>query len=104
VVVGRWNVTCRGLPEAPRSSGRALRRYADRQVIERATGDGQLVTAELAAQRLGIRRTDLDHLIRTGWLRAAARIRASGNRRSADPTVADHIVPLYRTADLEAFA
>jgi hypothetical protein len=85
-----------------RSSGRALRCYADRQAIERATGDGRLVTADQAAQRLGIRQCDVDHLIRTGWLQATTWVDASRHRRSIDPTVADQTVPLYRTADLDA--
>jgi hypothetical protein len=84
------------------TNGRALRRYVDRQVIERATGDGRLITADHAAHRLGIRRSDLDHLIRTGWLQATARVDSSRPRRSIDPTVTDKTVPLYRTADLDA--
>jgi hypothetical protein len=85
-----------------RTNGRALRRYVDRQVIERATGDGRLITADHAEQRLGIRRSDLDHLIRTGWLQATARVDSSRHRRSIDPTVTEQTVPLYRTADLDA--
>ncbi|MGH3767978.1 MAG: hypothetical protein ACRDS0_14205 [Pseudonocardiaceae bacterium] len=83
-------------------SGRALRRYADRQVVERATVDGRLVTADHAAERLGIRRCDLDHLIRTGWLLAAAWVSSRDHRRSVDPTVRDQTVPLYRPTDLDA--
>lgn len=85
-----------------RTNGRALRRYADRQAIERVTGDGRLVTADQAAQLLGIRRCDVDHLIRTGWLQATAWVDSSRHRRSIDPTVTDQIVPLYRTADVDA--
>jgi hypothetical protein len=83
-------------------SGRALRRYADRQAIERATADGRLVTADYAAERLGIRRCDIDHLIRTGWLQATILIHASHHRRSIDPTVTDRTVSLYQTADVNA--
>jgi hypothetical protein len=71
-------------------------------VIERATGDGRLVTADQATQRLGIRRCDLNHLIRTGWLQATAWVDSSRHRRSIDPTVTGKTVPLYRTADLDA--
>jgi len=53
-----------------RHSGRALRPNADRQVIERVTVDGGLLTASQAAERFGRRRSDVDHLIRTGWLQA----------------------------------
>lgn len=53
-----------------RHSGRALRPNADRQVIERVTVDRGLLTASQAAERFGRRRSDVDHLIRTGWLQA----------------------------------
>jgi hypothetical protein len=85
-----------------RHSGRALRRYVDRQAIERITVDGGLVTTDQAAERLGIRRSDVDHLVRTGWLQAAAWVNSSHHRRSIDSTVTDQIVSLYRTADLDA--
>jgi len=84
-----------------RRSGQALRRYADRQAIERATVDGQLATADQAAERLGIRRSDLNHLIRLGWLEATARIPSNQHRRITLPAIADKTVPLYRTADLD---
>lgn len=86
----------------PRDSGRALRRYADRQVIERATGSGLLVTAYQAAEQLGIRRSDLDHLVRTQWLRAAVWVQSNRYRRSTDPNATVQTVPLYRTAALDA--
>ena len=84
-----------------RTNGRALRRYVDRQLIERPTVDGRLVTADHAAQRLGIRRCDVDHLIRTGWLQATAWADSSRHRRSIDLTMTDKTVPLYQTADLD---
>ncbi len=85
-----------------RHSGQALRRYADRQAIERSTEDGRLVTADQAAELLGIRLCDVDHLIRIGWLQAAAWVHSSHHRRSTDPTATDQTVPLYQTADLDA--
>lgn len=85
-----------------RHSGRALRPNADRQVIERVTVDRGLLTASQAAERFGRRRSDVDHLIRTGWLQAAAWVNSSHHRCSIDPTVTDQIVPLYRRADLDA--
>ena len=85
-----------------RHSGRALRPNADRQVIERVTVDGGLLTASQAAERFGRRRSDVDHLIRTGWLQAAAWVNSSHHRCSIDPTVTDQIVKLYRRADLDA--
>jgi hypothetical protein len=93
-----------------RHSGRALRRYVDRQAIELATVEGRrLVTASQAAERLGIRPCDLNHLIRTGWLQATAWVHSHRHRHGIDPTVTDidptvtdQTVPLYRIADLDA--
>jgi hypothetical protein len=70
--------------------------------MERATVRGRLATADQAAERLGIRRCDVDHLIRAGWLRATAWVDSSHSQRRVDPTVTDQTVPLYRTIDLDA--
>jgi hypothetical protein len=71
-------------------------------VIERATGGGRLVTAHQAAEHLGIRRSDLNHLVRTQWLRAAVWVQSNRYRRSTDPAATVQTVPLYRAAALDA--
>jgi hypothetical protein len=80
-----------------RHSGRALRRYADRHVIERATANGRLVTADHAAPHLGIRRSDVNHLAS-----AAYRPRCGSTpaiiKAVSTPLVTGSTEPVYRSA------
>ena len=80
-------------------SGQDLEAFTDLPALTRAARDGRLVTADQAAARLGIRRVDLNHLLRTGWLTPADAVHSAWQRRSAAPAVA-----LYRTGDLRVLA
>lgn len=73
--------------------GLALENLTDRRKVERASAAGQLHLRDAAAQVLGIRETDLDHLLRAGLLTPAATARSSWNKRD--------VVLLYRQADLD---
>ncbi|MGW0801298.1 hypothetical protein [Streptomyces sp. NPDC002692] len=73
--------------------GLALENLTDRRKVERASAAGQLHMRDGAAQVLGIRETDLDHLLRAGLLTPAATTRSWWNKRA--------VVQLYRQADLD---
>ncbi|MEU1500544.1 hypothetical protein [Streptomyces sp. NPDC005732] len=73
--------------------GLAPANLTDRRKVERASAAGQLHMRDGAAQVLGIRETDLDHLLRAGLLTPAATTRSWWNKRA--------VVPLYRQADLD---
>jgi hypothetical protein len=79
--------------------GRALERLGDRAAVQRAARQGRLRTADEAAAYLGVRRSDLDHLVRAGRLAPATWGRSRWQARRAAPRVA-----LYRTGDLDALA
>lgn len=76
--------------------GLALGNLTDRRKVERASAAGPLHLRDAAAQVLGIRETDLDHLLRAGLLTPAATARSWWNKRD--------VVQLYRQADLDRLA
>lgn len=80
----------------PLYCGRALEAFADRDALEAALRDGELHTADQAAEYLSIRRSDFDHLTRSGWLEEVDRVHSGWQRRREAPAV-----PLYRTGDLD---
>lgn len=80
----------------PLYCGRALEAFTDRVALEDALRAGNLHTAEQAATYLSVRRSDLDHLTRSGWLEAVTRVHSGWQRRREAPAV-----PLYRTGDLD---
>jgi hypothetical protein len=84
---------------SPLYCGRALERFDDRAALERAVQRGRLHTADEAAAYLRVRRCDLDHLVRAGWLEPARWVRSRWQPRRSAPTVA-----LYRTGDLDVLA
>lgn len=75
--------------------GRALERLDDPLEVRVAAHDGRCYTASQAAELLRLRRRDLDHLTRAGWLVPVRWTRARGAPRRVR-------VPLYRRADLDA--
>lgn len=81
----------------PLYCGRALEAFTDTGALALAERAGELLTRDGAAARLGIRRTDLDHLIRAGRVVPAAWGRSSWRSRRHGPDV-----PLYRAADVDA--
>lgn len=81
----------------PLYCGRTVEQFTDTDAAVAAVRDGELLTADQAAGRLGIRRSDFDHLVRAGLITPAARGRSVFQRRSAAPNV-----PLYRAGDLTA--
>lgn len=80
----------------PLYCGRALEAFTDRAALEAALRTGELHTADEAAEYLRIRRSDFDHLTRSGWLEAVTHVHSSWQRRREAPAV-----PLYRTGDLD---
>lgn len=83
----------------PVYDGRALERFHDRAALDRAIRTGRLLTGDEAADYLGVRRVDLDHLVRAGWLDARTYVHSGWQRRRAAPAVA-----LYRVGDLDVIA
>lgn len=75
--------------------GHTLETFTDATAATEASHAGQLRTADQAAAYLRIRRTDLDHLTRTGLLATARWGHGPYDRRRT------FSVPLYRTADLD---
>ncbi|MFI9587816.1 hypothetical protein ACIHCQ_39830 [Streptomyces sp. NPDC052236] len=73
--------------------GLTLENLTDRRKVERASAAGQLHMRDAAATILGIRESDLDHLVRAGLLTHAATARSSWNKHD--------VVLLYRQADLD---
>lgn len=79
----------------PLYDGQALERFTDTAAALAAVEDGELLTAEQAAGRLRVRRSDFDHLVRAGLLIPATLGRSVFQRRREAPNV-----PLYRAGDL----
>lgn len=75
--------------------GRALERFEDRELLERARVDGRLHQRSGAAVVLGIRDSDFDHLVRARWVEPVTYVRSYYQSRRSAPTV-----PLYREGDL----
>jgi hypothetical protein len=75
----------------PLYCGLALEAFRDRRKAERASAAGRLHMQDAAAAELGIRKSDLDHLIRAGLL------------THSEMTEGWHhtVVRLYRQADLD---
>jgi len=82
----------------PVYEGRALEAFADAAVAAEATRAGELRTADRSAAYLRIRRSDLNHLTRSGILTPARWVRGPWDRRDTCS------VPLYRTGDLDQLA
>jgi hypothetical protein len=76
--------------------GLTLEKFTDRRKVQRASAAGQLHTRDAAAQTLGIRPSDFDHLVRAGLLTHADTARSGWNKHD--------IVLLYRQADLDRVA
>jgi hypothetical protein len=83
----------------PLYCGRALETFADRAALDKAMERGRLRTADRAARYLRVRRSDVDHLIRAGWLKPTTHVLGPWQRRRDSPEVA-----LYRQADLDVLA
>ncbi|MGA4844669.1 hypothetical protein [Streptomyces sp. G45] len=79
--------------------GQALEHFNDRAALERAQRDGKLLTRTDAAAHLGIRASDIEHLINAKWLEPTIWVRNSRHPRRAAPTV-----PLFRVGDLDLLA
>ncbi|MFD8725636.1 hypothetical protein ACFV2H_48795 [Streptomyces sp. NPDC059629] len=77
----------------PLYCGLTLENLTDRRKVARASTAGQLHMRDAAAKLLGIRESDLDHLVRAGLLTHAATARSSWNKHD--------VVLLYRQADLD---
>ena len=75
--------------------GRALEAFTDTGAAAEATRAGQLRTADQAAAYLRIRRSDLNHLTRSGVLKPVKYGHGPWDRRD------ETSVPLYRTGDLD---
>ncbi len=80
----------------PLYCGRALEAFADREALLAALAAGRLYTADEAAEYLRVRRSDLDHLTRAGWLTEVTRVRSGWQRKREYPAV-----PLFRAGDLD---
>ena len=74
--------------------GRALEAFTDPGAASEATRTGQLRTAGQAAAYLRVRRSDLNHLTRSGVLKPVKYGHGPWDRRN------ETSVPLYRTGDL----
>jgi hypothetical protein len=81
----------------PLYCGRTIEQFTDTAAAVTATEDGELLTADQATGRLGVRRSDFDHLTRTGLLQPTTYGRSSWQPRRSAPAV-----PLYRAGDLTA--
>ncbi len=75
--------------------GRALEAFTDTEAASGATWAGQLRTAGQAAAYLRVRRSDLNHLIRSQILKPVKHGHGPWDRRDTCS------VPLYRTGDLD---
>lgn len=75
--------------------GRTLETWTAVDEIEQANIVGERFTADLAAERLGIRRADFDHLTRLGWITPVAWGRGPYTAKKYRPDV-----PLYRAGDI----
>lgn len=81
----------------PLYCGRTIERFDDGDALERAGVQGALLTADQAAERMCIRRSDFDHLVRAGLLTPMTYARGAFQGRHDRPNV-----PLYRTGDVDA--
>lgn len=81
----------------PLYCGRTLERFDDRAALEHATSQGALFTTAQAAERMRLRRSDFDHLVRAGLLTPAMYGKSVFQRRRDVPNVA-----LYRAGDIDA--
>jgi hypothetical protein len=77
--------------------GRALETFTDTDALTRAARDGQLLTRAEAAERLGVRRVDVEHLLAAGLLQPAGWGLSPWQSRRSRPQV-----PLLRAGDLDA--
>ena len=75
----------------PLYDGRQVEAFTDTDALARAGRDGQLLTRAEAADRLGVRRVDIEHLIRAGLLTVAAWGTSEWSNE----------VPLLRASDLD---
>ena len=75
--------------------GRALEAFTDTGAASETTRAGQLRTADQAAEYLRVRRSDLNHLTRSGVLTPVKYGHGRWDRRN------EISVPLYRTGDLD---
>jgi len=75
--------------------GRALEAFTDTGAAAEATRTGRLRTADQAAGYLRVRRSDLNHLTRSGVLEPVKYGHGPWDRRN------ETSVPLYRTGDLD---
>ncbi|KAK1176684.1 hypothetical protein B7755_052060, partial [Streptomyces sp. NBS 14/10] len=79
--------------------GQALEHFNDRAALEKAQRSGRLLNRTDAASHLGIRVSDIEHLINAKWLEPITWVRSGWQRRREAPTV-----PLFRVGDLELLA
>jgi hypothetical protein len=75
-------------------SGEDLERFADLEVLTRAAERGRLLVTGDAAEFLGCRVSDFEHLVRAKWVEPTKYGRGPFDRRNRTS------VPLYRMADL----
>ncbi|GLH94920.1 hypothetical protein [Phytohabitans aurantiacus] len=83
----------------PLYCGRTLETFNDRSALDKAIERGRLHTADRVAAYFRVRRSDVDHLIRAGWLKPTTYVLGPWQRRRDRPEVA-----LYRQADLDVLA
>lgn len=81
----------------PLYCGRTLEAWApgDVEAIEAANVAGERLTVDRVTDRLGVRRSDVDALVRRGWLAPVDWARGPHTPKSRRPDV-----PLYRAGDL----
>jgi hypothetical protein len=80
----------------PIYDGRALELFDDRDAINHAIINGRLLNRAEVVDYLRVRRSDVEHLVRAGWLEPITWVRSGWQRRRDYPTV-----PLFRVADLD---
>lgn len=68
--------------------GQALESFTDRTALQRALVAGRLCTAEQVAEDLRVRRSDVEHLIRAGWLEPVTHVHSRWQPRRRRPRVA----------------
>ncbi|MFG3517656.1 hypothetical protein [Streptomyces bobili] len=77
--------------DRPLYCGLALETFRDRRKVERASAAGRLHMRDAAAEILGVRESDFDHLVRAGLLTPSEIVEGQHNTQ----------VRLYRQADLD---
>lgn len=80
----------------PIYDGRALELFEDRDAVHQAITNGRLLNRAEVVEYLRVRRSDVEHLVRAGWLEPITWVRSGWQRRRENPTV-----PLFRVADLD---